>query len=181
MPLRLLRCLAVLLLFSAGAADAQAQLADVRWADGALLDGRVLKASELTGRTVVVEFWASWCPFCARQNPLLEKLHRELGPQGVVFLGINIDREQKNAAEMVKRHTEGWGVGRHVLGSNYFRYVRDPWGSFAEYSYDIDFIPATIDWPAKDHPREDSFYVWGPPVPDYFIVNHESAAGRQGA
>ena len=84
--------------------------------------------------------------------------------------------------QMIDRgHTEGWGVGRHVLGSNYFRYVRDPWGSFAEYSYDIDFIPATIDWPAKDHPPEDSFYVWGPPVPDYFIVNHESAAGRQGA
>ena len=72
-------------------------------------------------------------------------------------------------------HTHGWGVGRHVLGSNYFRYIRDPWGSFAEYSYDIDFIPETIDWPAKDHPPEDSFYVWGPPVPDDFIINHESA------
>jgi catechol 2,3-dioxygenase-like lactoylglutathione lyase family enzyme len=83
--------------------------------------------------------------------------------------------------QMIDRgHTDGWGVGRHVLGSNYFRYVRDPWGSFAEYSYDIDFIPATLDWQPKDHPPEDSFYVWGPPVPDYFIVNHESAARRAG-
>jgi catechol 2,3-dioxygenase-like lactoylglutathione lyase family enzyme len=73
-------------------------------------------------------------------------------------------------------HPHGWGVGRHVLGSNYFRYVRDPWGSFAEYSYDIDFIPEDSDWQAKDHPPEDSFYVWGPPVPDDFIINHESAA-----
>ena len=64
---------------------------------------------------------------------------------------------------------DGWGVGRHVIGSNYFRYVRDPWGSFAEYSADIDFIPADVDWKAADHPPEDSFYVWGPPVPDYFI------------
>jgi len=84
--------------------------------------------------------------------------------------------------QMIDRgHTAGWGVGRHVLGSNYFRYVRDPWGSFAEYSYDIDFIPATLDWQAKDHPLEDSFYVWGPPVPDDFIINHESAARRAGA
>jgi catechol 2,3-dioxygenase-like lactoylglutathione lyase family enzyme len=75
-------------------------------------------------------------------------------------------------------HTEGWGVGRHVLGSNYFRYIRDPWGSFAEYSYDIDFIPADVEWQAADHPPADSFYVWGPPVPDYFIVNHETAARR---
>ena len=35
----------------------------------------------------------------------------------------------------------GWGLGRHVLGSNYFHYVRDPWGSYAEYSCDIDYIP----------------------------------------
>ena len=83
--------------------------------------------------------------------------------------------------QMIDRgHTQGWGVGRHVLGSNYFCYVRDPWGSFAEYSYDIDFIPATLDWQAKDHPPEDSFYVWGPAVPDYFIENHETAAARAG-
>ncbi|HMN43785.1 MAG TPA: VOC family protein [Povalibacter sp.] len=67
----------------------------------------------------------------------------------------------------------GWGVGRHVLGSNYFRYVRDPWGSYAEYSYDIDFVEAGHDWPAADHPPEDSLYVWGPAVPADFVVNHE--------
>ena len=42
-----------------------------------------------------------------------------------------------------KGHSAGWGLGRHVLGSNYFHYVRDPWGSYAEYSCDIDYIPAT--------------------------------------
>lgn len=78
-------------------------------------------------------------------------------------------------------HAYGWGVGRHVLGSNYFRYVRDPWGSFAEYSYDIDFIPADVDWQAQDHVAEDSFYLWGPPVPDDFIINHEGLAQRAAA
>jgi catechol 2,3-dioxygenase-like lactoylglutathione lyase family enzyme len=73
-------------------------------------------------------------------------------------------------------YVRGWGVGRHVIGSNYFCYVQDPWGSFAEYSHDIDFVPAEVDWQAGDHPLEDSFYVWGPPPPDYFIVNHEIAA-----
>jgi catechol 2,3-dioxygenase-like lactoylglutathione lyase family enzyme len=69
---------------------------------------------------------------------------------------------------------DGWGLGRHVLGSNYFRYVRDPWGSYAEYSFDIDFIPAGVQWDAADHPPEDSLYVWGPDVPKDFIVNHET-------
>ena len=69
---------------------------------------------------------------------------------------------------------QGWGVGRHVLGSNYFNYVRDPWGSYCEYTCDIDFIPADLDWPAADHPPADSLYVWGPTVPADFITNHEN-------
>ena len=76
-------------------------------------------------------------------------------------------------------HDRGWGLGRHVLGSNYFYYVRDPWGSYAEYSFDIDHIPADLDWPAADHPPEDSFYVWGPAPPADLVTNfeHPAAAG----
>lgn len=69
---------------------------------------------------------------------------------------------------------EGWGVGRHVLGSNYFNYVQDPWGSFCEYSAGIDHVPAGLDWPAADHPAEDALFVWGPAVPTHFITNHET-------
>ena len=47
-----------------------------------------------------------------------------------------------------KGWAKGWGLGRHVLGSNYFHYVRDPWGSFSEYSCDIDYIPKDERWPA---------------------------------
>ncbi len=74
---------------------------------------------------------------------------------------------------------QGWGVGRHVLGSNYFYYVRDPWGSYAEYSFDIDFVPHDLVWPAADHPPQDSLYVWGPALPEDFVTNFESAASMQ--
>jgi catechol 2,3-dioxygenase-like lactoylglutathione lyase family enzyme len=73
-------------------------------------------------------------------------------------------------------YTHGWGVGRHVLGSNYFYYAQDPWGSWAEFSYGIDFVPVDVEWPAADHPAADSFYVWGPAVPDDFVVNREQPA-----
>ena len=73
-------------------------------------------------------------------------------------------------------YPRSWGVGRHVLGSNYFCYVRDPWGSYAEYSFDIDFVAAGATWPAVNHAGEDSIYVWGPDMPQDFIVNHETAA-----
>ena len=78
-------------------------------------------------------------------------------------------------AELMREHgyTKGWGVGRHVLGSNYFHYVRDPWGSYAEYSCDIDYIPKEERWPSGDHKPEDSFYLWGPDVPREFTINYE--------
>jgi catechol 2,3-dioxygenase-like lactoylglutathione lyase family enzyme len=68
---------------------------------------------------------------------------------------------------------QGWGVGRHILGSNYFYYVRDPWGSYCEYSFDIDYIPKGTSWIARDHAPDDSFYLWGPGVPAEFVRNHE--------
>ena len=73
-------------------------------------------------------------------------------------------------------YADGWGVGRHVLGSNYFYYVRDPWGSFAEYSADIDFISSEYPWTAGDYAPEDSFYLWGPSVPEWFVANTELPA-----
>lgn len=72
-----------------------------------------------------------------------------------------------------KGHREGWGFGRHYIGSNYFQYVRDPWGSFAEYFCDIDYIPAGSPWEARDVPPERALFVWGPQPPAYFFENAE--------
>ncbi|MDH4566318.1 metapyrocatechase [Pseudomonas sp. BN414] len=88
----------------------------------------------------------------------------------------SVDQVGNGAEQMANAgYREGWGTGRHCLGSNYFHYVRDPWGSFCEYSADMDFIDAGTDWPAGDFPPENSLYLWGPGVPDYFIVNTEAA------
>lgn len=73
-----------------------------------------------------------------------------------------------------KGFDRGWGFGRHVLGSNWFHYVRDPWGSYSEYSAGIDYVPADFTWPSADHPPEDSFYVWGPKAPEDFVHNYEA-------
>ena len=68
---------------------------------------------------------------------------------------------------------EGWGLGRHVIGSNFFYYTRDPWGSFAEYFHDLDCIPEGCAWEPRNFPPEDALFRWGPPLPDYFGQNVE--------
>jgi catechol 2,3-dioxygenase-like lactoylglutathione lyase family enzyme len=69
-----------------------------------------------------------------------------------------------------------WGLGRHVLGSNYFNYIRDPWGSWTEYSAGIDYVPFDVEWDGGDYGPEDSFYLWGPDVPEGFTDNIEQSS-----
>ena len=58
-----------------------------------------------------------------------------------------VDEIGEGAVHMLdKGFSKGWGLGRHVLGSNFFHYVQDPWGSFCEYSADIDYVPSDCDW-----------------------------------
>jgi catechol 2,3-dioxygenase-like lactoylglutathione lyase family enzyme len=88
----------------------------------------------------------------------------------------NVDQIGLGACAMLdKGYGDGWGFGRHVIGSNFFHYIRDPWMSLAEYFCDIDYIPADMDWKPTDYAAEDSLYVWGPKPPETFGVNFEAA------
>jgi len=100
-----------------------------------------------------------------------------LGFHHASFEVANVDEVGLGGCQMIaKGHRNGWGLGRHVIGSNFFHYIRDPWNGLAEYFCDIDYIPADIAWQPKDWPLEDSLYVWGPDVPEDFPANFEESA-----
>jgi catechol 2,3-dioxygenase-like lactoylglutathione lyase family enzyme len=87
----------------------------------------------------------------------------------------NIDEIGLGARRMLDRgYRDGWGFGRHVIGSNFFHYVRDPWMSLAEYFCDIDYIPADADWQPTNYAPQDALYVWGPQPPEAFGTNFEA-------
>jgi thiol-disulfide isomerase/thioredoxin len=75
----------------------------VEWTDVRLVDGRVLSARELCAQPVVVEIWATWCPFCKKQNPHLQKLHETAGGKGLVVLTFALDRDVE-AIRAYQRH-----------------------------------------------------------------------------
>lgn len=68
-----------------------------------LLDGSTLDADARRGKATVVYWWASWCPFCAEQSPLMEALWRRHREDGLLVLGVSIDRSAEIAAAHLKR------------------------------------------------------------------------------
>lgn len=56
--------------------------------------GGELDMSAWRNHRVVLNFWATWCPPCVRELPLLDRFQRDFGPQGWQVLGIAVDRPE---------------------------------------------------------------------------------------
>lgn len=65
------------------------------------LSGRTVRLSELRGRGVVLNFWATWCPPCRREMPMLDEVHRAFSPNGVVIVGIAVGEPAATVAQYV--------------------------------------------------------------------------------
>lgn len=57
------------------------------------VDGSMVSMSDYSGKVVLVDFWATWCPPCQEMIPVLSKLHREFSDEGLVILGVSLDNE----------------------------------------------------------------------------------------
>lgn len=75
-----------------------------------LLDGREIAPAHWRDKVLVVERWATWCPFCANQNPHLDKLHRAHAGRGLEVLGLSIDR----GPDVVRAYMRDRGYAFHA-------------------------------------------------------------------
>lgn len=92
---------------------------------------RVLALHTLRGRPVVVNFWASWCAPCRAETPLLVRAARTFEARGVVFLGVNVQDDPRDA----QRFLEEFHVTYPVVRDASDRTMR---------AYDIIGLPTTL-------------------------------------
>ena len=71
--------------------------------DGLGPPGRTMSLSVLRGRTVVLNFWASWCEPCKTEAPVLEEVAERYRPAtDVVVLGVDVQDLRENAMEFIR-------------------------------------------------------------------------------
>jgi thiol-disulfide isomerase/thioredoxin len=98
---------------------------------GETVTGGVVTPSDYAGRVLVVNLWATWCRPCERELPILARAHRDAGPDGPFFLGIDAGEEPSDALAWIERFEVGYPS------------LSDPALSLA-YRFGVPFLPATI-------------------------------------
>jgi cytochrome c biogenesis protein CcmG/thiol:disulfide interchange protein DsbE len=69
-----------------------------------LFSGGTLRLRSLIGKPVVLNFWASWCVPCRTETPLLVRLHQVYGPRGVVFIGVDVQDDERDARQFAAQY-----------------------------------------------------------------------------
>jgi len=107
------------------------------------------------------------------------ELHHNLAVQAapvsfvhhVAFEVDTVDDVVRGGSAMVQADPDRqmWGVGRHAIGSNWFWYLREPGGTFIEYTADIDRISSQDLYQPKQWRGHEFLYSFGPPPPKEFL------------
>jgi len=75
------------------------------------IDGKDFHFSDYKGKPILINFFASWCLPCREEMPVLEKIVREYGPKGVVFLGIAVDDTEEKMKDFIAKYGVTFPVG----------------------------------------------------------------------
>lgn len=98
------------------------------------VDGDMVKLSDLRGKYVLIDFWASWCGPCRMENPNVVRVYEKYKDKGFEILGVSLDRSRQPWLNAIEKDGLGW---HHVSDLKYFQ-------TQAAMDYGVSAIPYTV-------------------------------------
>jgi len=97
-------------------------------------EGKVVSLKESLGKVTIVDFWASWCGPCRKENPNVVAIYKELHAKGLNIIGVSLDKEAGKWKEAIAKDGLTW---THVSNLKF-------WDEPIAAQYGVQSIPATF-------------------------------------
>lgn len=97
-------------------------------------DGKQIALSSFRGKVVLIDFWASWCGPCRKENPNVVKVYQKYKDKGFEIFGVSLDKEKGAWLQAIAADKLTWKHGSELAF----------WNSSFVKTYNIDGIPKTV-------------------------------------
>lgn len=101
---------------------------------GATPEGKQMSLTDLRGKYVLIDFWASWCGPCRRENPNVVRLYEKYKDKGFDVLGVSLDTNKDKWVAAIKKDKLAWHHISDLKG----------WSSQLSKPYGVRGIPYTV-------------------------------------
>lgn len=97
-------------------------------------DGKELSLKESLGKVTIIDFWASWCGPCRKENPKVVALYNQYHEKGLNIIGVSLDKDDAKWKEAIEKDGLTWN---HISNLMFWQ---DPIAQ----EYEVRAIPATF-------------------------------------
>lgn len=97
-------------------------------------EGKTVSLKESLGKVTIVDFWASWCGPCRKENPNVVAIYKELHSKGLNIIGVSLDKEAAAWKQAIAKDNLSW---THVSNLKF-------WDEPIAKQYGVESIPATF-------------------------------------
>jgi thiol-disulfide isomerase/thioredoxin len=67
------------------------------------LDGEAFSNDVIAGRVTLIQFWATWCPYCRSDQPAVDAMVEEFGSKGLVVLAVDVGESRKKVKQYLEK------------------------------------------------------------------------------
>ena len=113
-------------------------------------EGKMIGLSDLKGKVVLIDFWASWCEPCRENNPHLIKLYKKFHADGLEILGVSLDTNEASWKHAIAQDNLQWWQANDNKG----------WSGPSTVSYNVEAIPTMFLIDKKGIIREINLIGW---------------------